>query len=72
MPREIAVAASCGAAEVLVSSRPRVAIISTGDELVDIDQIPQPHQIRRSNSHSLAAALEASGLGFSETLPLSR
>ena len=64
--KEIAVAASCGAAEVLVSSRPRVAIISTGDELVDIDQIPQPHQIRRSNSHSLAAALEASGLGCSK------
>ena len=64
--KEIAVGASCGAVNVQVATVPRVSIVSTGDELVDIVEMPQPHQIRRSNSHSLAAALEASGLGRSE------
>ena len=64
--KEIAVAASCGAAEVQVSALPQVAIVSTGDELVDVAETPLPHQIRRSNSHSLAAALQISGLGTSQ------
>ncbi len=64
--KEIAVAASCGEAVVQVSVRPQVAIVSTGDELVDVNQAPLPHQIRRSNSHSLAAALEVSGLGVAQ------
>ncbi|MBT3468241.1 MAG: molybdopterin molybdotransferase MoeA [Opitutae bacterium] len=62
--KEIAVAASCGYNELKVAACPSVAIISTGDELVDIDKVPMPHQIRRSNSHSLAAALLSSGLGI--------
>jgi molybdopterin molybdotransferase len=59
--REIGVAASCGAAWVEVSARPKIAVIATGDELVAVDAIPEPHQIRQSNAHSLAAALERFG-----------
>lgn len=54
----IGVCASVGHHEVQVSRRPRVLIVSTGDELVPIDQTPEAHQIRRSNVHQLAAALE--------------
>ncbi len=58
----IGLAASVGHAELLVHRRPRVAIVSTGDELVDVTAKPGPGQIRNSNSHSLAAqVLEAGG-----------
>ena len=58
---QIAVAAACGAAELSVFSRPRVAIAPTGDELVELSQQPLPHQIRNSNSYSLAAQLLLAG-----------
>jgi molybdopterin molybdotransferase len=58
---EIALAASCGAATLAVYRRPRVAIVATGDELVELHQSPLPHQIRNSNSHALAALVEESG-----------
>ena len=58
---EIAAAAACGAAEVEVWTRPRVAILSTGDELVDVSEMPLAHQIRNSNSHSLAEQVRAAG-----------
>jgi molybdopterin molybdotransferase len=54
-PAEIAVAATVGAAQVLVQRRPRVALVSTGDELVPVATTPLPHQIRRSNTYALAA-----------------
>ena len=57
----IAVAAACGYATVAVFRRPRVAILSTGDELVDVAQTPLPHQIRNSNSSTLAALIRALG-----------
>jgi molybdopterin molybdotransferase len=57
----IAVAASVGAAEVQVFAKPRVAILSTGDELVAIDQQPGPAQIRNSNNPMLVALLTALG-----------
>jgi molybdopterin molybdotransferase len=57
----IAVAASVGKSHLLVYSRPRVAVLSTGDEVVDIDIPPGPTQIRNSNSYSLAAQIQASG-----------
>ena len=60
-PREIGVAASCGAAWLDVSRVPKIAVIATGDELVGVDEFPAPHQIRQSNAHSLAAALELGG-----------
>jgi molybdopterin molybdotransferase len=59
--REIAVAAACGFAVVSVSCRPRIAIVATGDELVDVDVSPAPHQIRRSNDWALRAALAGGG-----------
>ncbi|MBI5914234.1 MAG: molybdopterin molybdotransferase MoeA, partial [Bacteroidetes bacterium] len=41
---------------------PRVAILSTGDELVEVGEVPLPHQIRKSNVHTLAALLGQWGL----------
>jgi molybdopterin molybdotransferase len=60
-PAQIAAAAACGAAEVSVFPRPRVAIVATGDELVELDQHPLAHQIRNSNSYSLAAQVASAG-----------
>ena len=61
--REIAVAASVGAATVNVAMRPSVAVLATGDELVEVDYAAlAPHQIRKSNDYGLRAALLASGL----------
>ena len=57
-PAEIAVMASVGKQEVQVVTSPKVAVISTGDELVDISVKPESHQIRMSNSYMLAAALQ--------------
>jgi molybdopterin molybdotransferase len=57
----IAVAASAGCSNVAVFRKPRVAILSTGDEVVDIDANPEPHQIRNSNSYSLAAQVLTAG-----------
>ena len=44
-----------------VFSNPVTAVISTGDELIDVAQPPLPHQIRKSNSYALAAAIAESG-----------
>ncbi|HLJ79400.1 MAG TPA: gephyrin-like molybdotransferase Glp [Acidobacteriaceae bacterium] len=60
-PVELAAAAACGAAEVEVWAQPRVAILATGDELVDLGQTPRLQQIRNSNSYSLAAQVAAAG-----------
>ena len=57
----IAVAASVGKSHLLVYSKPRVAVLSTGDEVVDIDVPPAPNQIRNSNSYSLAAQIQMAG-----------
>jgi molybdopterin molybdotransferase len=58
---EIAMAAEVGHAHLRVSHRPRVAIVSTGDELVAVDDSPGPFQIRNSNSVSLAAQVSLAG-----------
>ncbi len=60
-PAEIGVAASVGKGTLAVSGPLRVAVVSTGDELVEVDQSPLPHQIRRSNAHMLGAALREAG-----------
>jgi molybdopterin molybdotransferase len=70
-PAEIAAAAACGAASVPVFVRPRVAILATGDELVDVAQAPLAHQIRNSNSYSLAVQVAAAG-GAPEIFPIVR
>ncbi len=60
-PAGIGLLAATGHSEVAVYRRPRVAVISTGDELVDIDEHPGPGKIRDSNSYSLSAQVIAAG-----------
>ena len=60
-PAQVAAAAACGAGQLSVFARPRVAIVATGDELVEVNQQPQTHQIRNSNSYSLAAQILTAG-----------
>ncbi len=67
-PASIGLMAATGNAEVLVYRRPRVTIISTGDELVDIDTVPGPGQIRNSNSYSIAAQVIDAG-GIAKIMP---
>ena len=50
-PAEIAILATVGVSKVKVAKSAKVAVISTGDELVDVNEIPKPHQIRKSNVH---------------------
>lgn len=58
---QIALAASCGCASLPVFARPRVAILTTGDELVPVAASPAPGQIRNSNGPMLAAMVAAAG-----------
>jgi molybdopterin molybdotransferase len=58
---EIAQAAQVGAAELACAARPRVAILSTGDEIVPYAQAPGAFQIRNSNAVSLTAQVRAAG-----------
>jgi molybdopterin molybdotransferase len=57
----IALAASCGRSSLQVFAPPRVAILTTGDELVPIAATPAPGQIRNSNASMLAALVAAAG-----------
>lgn len=57
----IALAAAVGKSKLTVYSRPRVAILPTGDEIVSVDSVPADNQIRNSNSFSLAAQVIAAG-----------
>jgi molybdopterin molybdotransferase len=59
---EIAILAANGLAEVEVARAPRVAVIATGDELVEVDAPVSEWQIRRSNDRALAAALRDRGI----------
>lgn len=58
---EVALLAAVGRLETDVYRYPKTAIVSTGNELVDIHDRPLPHQIRRSNSYALRAALHTLG-----------
>jgi molybdopterin molybdotransferase len=68
-PAQIAVAAACGKERIHVYRKPHVALLSTGDELVEVRETPGPQQIRNSNSYSLAAQVEAAG-GEAMRLPV--
>jgi len=57
----MAIAASAGKSRVQVFRKPRVAVLSTGDEVVEIDATPGPAQIRNSNSYALAAQVQDAG-----------
>jgi molybdopterin molybdotransferase len=61
-PAEVGLLATLGYSEVLVHPRPRVCIIATGDELVPVGVVPQPGQIRDSNTPALLAAARAAGM----------
>ncbi len=62
-PQRVAVAASVGKATLKASTRPKIAVLSTGNELVDINRKKiSPYQVRASNSWAIRAALE--GCGF--------
>jgi molybdopterin molybdotransferase len=65
----IAIAASIGKTNVEVYLRPRVAVLSTGDEIIEINLQPGPNQIRNSNSYSLASQILAAG-GEPALLPI--
>ncbi|PCI02356.1 MAG: molybdopterin molybdenumtransferase MoeA [Flavobacteriaceae bacterium] len=58
-PAEIGVLATVGKSIVKVGKRPKVLVISTGDELVEVDKTPENHQIRRSNVHAVVSILKA-------------
>jgi molybdopterin molybdotransferase len=58
---EVALAASCGYSELQVFRKPKVAIVATGDELVNLGATPGPNQIRNSNSYGLAELIRRAG-----------
>jgi molybdopterin molybdotransferase len=60
-PAEIGVLASVGKAQVMVHRRPRVAVIATGDELVEVGRKPGPGQIRNTNGYSVTAQVQSWG-----------
>ena len=66
-PAEIAVAATIGATHISVKHPIKVAVVSSGDELVDVSATPLPHQIRKSNSYMLQAALHTMGVSATRT-----
>ena len=57
-PAIINMAAAIGKNELLVKKLPRVVIISSGDELVEVNETPSPFQVRRSNNYSVQAVLQ--------------
>lgn len=57
-PAEVGVAATVGKSELQVTKLPKVAIISTGDELVNVSEIPKPYQIRSSNVYTISTLLK--------------
>ncbi|RYE15697.1 MAG: molybdopterin molybdenumtransferase MoeA, partial [Sphingobacteriales bacterium] len=61
-PAVISLLTSVGEAEVRVRKLPRVVVISSGDELVDVQATPTPYQIRRSNSYTVQAVLKTQGV----------
>jgi molybdopterin molybdotransferase len=70
-PADVGLLASIGRALVLVHQRPRVAIVSTGNELVEADDAVAPGQVVNSNAYTLAAAVTEAG-GMPVPLPIAR
>lgn len=68
---QTALLATFGYSEVKVFARPRVAILATGDEIVDVHETPREDQVRNSNAMSLAAQVKRAG-GSPEILPVAR
>ena len=70
-PQEFGILASVGRTSALVHPRPRVGILSTGDEIVEVSRKPGPGQIRNSNSPMLAAQVHRAG-GKSQIIGIAR
>jgi molybdopterin molybdotransferase len=68
---EIALLAAAGMTEVKVHRRPRVAVLATGDEIVEVGETPLDHQVRNSNLFSLAVQVRRCG-GDPILLPVAR
>ncbi|HLG95677.1 MAG TPA: gephyrin-like molybdotransferase Glp [Bryobacteraceae bacterium] len=68
---EIALIASFGQTHVAAYARPQVALLATGDEIVEVNQTPLPYQVRNSNVDSLAVQVARAG-GIPEALPVAR
>jgi molybdopterin molybdotransferase len=68
---EIAALAMVGKTCMSVYRKPRIAILPTGDEIVELGESPEPFQIRNSNAFSLAAQVRRAG-GEPEILPIAR
>ncbi|MBI1878484.1 MAG: molybdopterin molybdotransferase MoeA, partial [Chloroflexi bacterium] len=60
-PQDVGVLAALGQAEIWVHRPPRIAILATGDELVDVDEPIEPGKIRNSNEYTQAALVEKYG-----------
>ena len=60
-PAHIGMLAVVGRSQIAVSQRPTVAILSTGDEILDLDEVPKGPQIFNSNGHMLAAQIKSAG-----------
>lgn len=60
-PADIGILATLGKSKVKVFSKPKVAILATGDELIDIEEIPSEGKIRNSNSYTIAAQVKKLG-----------
>ena len=71
VPADVGVAASVGRTLLLVHRRPRVAIVSTGNELVEADQPVESGQVVNSNAYALAGAIAEAG-GTALPLPIAR
>lgn len=70
-PADVGLLASVGRALLLVHRKPRVAILSTGNELVEVDQPMVPGQVVNSNAYTLGAAVTEAG-AIPVTLPIAR
>jgi molybdopterin molybdotransferase len=60
-PQEIGFLAALGVQELQAAARPRCAVISTGDEVVPVEEVPRPGQVRDVNSHALSALIQGAG-----------
>jgi molybdopterin molybdotransferase len=59
---DLAIAATIGKSKVLVKKLPKVALVSSGDELISINEVPLPHQIRGSNVFAIQGLLSTLGI----------
>ncbi|WP_272699422.1 molybdopterin molybdotransferase MoeA [Desulfovibrio sp. Fe33] len=60
-PQEVGLAAALGFEKLSLRKRPRVGILSTGDELIPVSRTPEPGQVRDVNTHTVAALVEQAG-----------